>query len=130
MTVVTVEYIKKYINQLQSEVEADREMINQCFWTGTNTIRDLLDQLDEQDEWVSVNDRLPSDDEEVLTQAEDGIYNLFRYTEDLYKIDNYDFADCKNKKVGGFYGYDSEFGYFEVDDIVAWKPIEPFKSKE
>lgn len=41
------------------------------------------------------------------------------YSTDLYNVDDYDFKDKKG--VGGFYSYDSEWGYYEVKGVKAWQ---------
>lgn len=53
------------------------------------------------------------------------IMEVLRYCTDLYKVDDYDFYKYKGKKIGGFYYYDSEWGYCEVDGIVAWMELPP-----
>lgn len=43
------------------------------------------------------------------------------FSKNLYEVNNYDF--CNKKGISGFYGYDSEFGYFEYPNtVVAWMP--------
>lgn len=42
------------------------------------------------------------------------------YTDNLYKVDGYDFKD---KKRAGWYEYDSEYGYFELDNVKAWQEL-------
>ena len=47
------------------------------------------------------------------------------YATDLHKVDEYDFP----KHEAGWYNYDSEYGYYELDDVVAWMPSpEPYKA--
>jgi hypothetical protein len=45
------------------------------------------------------------------------------FATNLYKIDEYDF--CGRKNIKGFYDYDSESGYYELDwnDIMAYMPL-------
>ena len=50
------------------------------------------------------------------------------YSKNLYKVDEYDFYD---KRRPGWYNYDSEYGYYEQTDVIAWrKLIEPYKEGE
>ena len=42
-----------YINQLQNEVENGTASIEECFWTGTNTIKEML----QKGEWYQMTDR-------------------------------------------------------------------------
>lgn len=52
------------------------------------------------------------------------IYTLARYTNDLYKVDNFDFYNEKGKS--GFYYFDSECGYLMID-CMYWTEIIPPK---
>ena len=76
-------------------------------------------------EWISVDDRLPTEDGDYLT-FETTFTCKFRYqrvrhfAKDLEKVDEYDF---KGIKRAGWYAYDSEWGYYEVDDITHWMPL-------
>ena len=72
-------------------------------------------------EWTSVKDRLP----------EAGIYltcSLFYgkqtldirgFSKDRGKIDNYNMWGLG----AGFYDYDSECGYYPVDNVTHWMPL-------
>ena len=133
---VQLDQIKQMLDQLESRVEMlDRiekaETLDEGFkrvaWEIAEENHELRYKLDQLDEWIDVNDRLPSDREQVLVSDGNHIW-LMRYAEDLYRVDKYDFAEYKNQN--GFYDYDSEFGYYKFDGVVAWKPIKPFKSKE
>lgn len=44
--------------------------------------------------------------------------SISNFATDLYKIDRYDFNLRKGKH--GWYDYDSEYGYYELDGILAW----------
>lgn len=41
------------------------------------------------------------------------------YSLDLYSVDKYDFA---GEKRPGWYDFSSEWGYYEVNNVVAWMP--------
>jgi hypothetical protein len=45
---------------------------------------------------------------------------VFSYSSNLYKIDKYDF---KKSDGAGWYSYDSEYGYFKVNGIIAWDEL-------
>ena len=66
---------------------------------------------------------LPYDGQEVLIAIDLGIYYIATYSSKLKEVDEYDFTD---EDGDGFYEYDSEWGYFKFNDVVAWKYIEPF----
>lgn len=46
--------------------------------------------------------------------------DIIYYSLNLYQLDKYDFYD---KKRPGWYNYNSEFGYYEVSNIIAWSPL-------
>ena len=79
-----------------------------------------------QNEWTSVKDRLPEKDGQYLC-----VCSAFQYSspyiitswfsENLYKVDKYDFFNRKGKS--GFYEYDSEWGYFEHNNVTHWMPL-------
>lgn len=53
--------------------------------------------------------------------SSDSTYSIAHWANNLYKVDKWDF----NRKRGkaGWYDYDSEYGYFERDHIVAWAEL-------
>lgn len=81
--------------------------------------------------WVPVSERLPEVDGKYLTTIKvfGSNYNEIRsFANSLYKIDKYDFSD---KKGHGWYFYDSEYGYIEETNVIAWMPLpEPMKVGE
>ena len=83
-------------------------------------------------EWIPVNERLPEKGGDYLvtqkTSFSDYVYgSVASYALNLYDVDEYDFA---NKKHPGWYEYDSEYGYYEIDGVIAWMPLpEPHKAE-
>ncbi len=67
-------------------------------------------------------DGLPNRNGEYLTIVRGmfgNIYiDIYNFASDLYEIDNYDFVKRKGKP--GWYDYDSEYGYFEITNVLAW----------
>lgn len=43
------------------------------------------------------------------------------YADNLYTVDDYNFEDKKG--CSGWYKYDSEYGYYELDDVKAWQEL-------
>ena len=87
------------------------------------------EQLKQQ--WIPCNERLPEEKGYYLTaysymSGHIG-YNVSRFAKDLYKVDEYDFAEWKG--VSGFFTIDDEYGYVKVD-ALAWMPIEPWRGEE
>lgn len=76
--------------------------------------------------WISIKEHgYPKKDGEYLVTVEYKFNNNSRHIKessfatDLFKVDEYDFA-IENKGKCGFYDYDSEYGFFINDNIIAW----------
>lgn len=86
----------------------------------------------EQTRWIPVSERLPEKKGTYLVTQKatftDYVYiSVVGYAHNLHDVDEYDFAD---KKRSGWYEYDSEWGYRELDDVIAWMPLpEPYKAE-
>lgn len=82
--------------------------------------------------WIPVSERLPEKNGPYLVTQKatftDYVYiSAIGYAHNLYDVDEYDFAD---KKRPGWYEYDSEWGYQELDGVIAWMPLpEPYKAE-
>lgn len=75
------------------------------------------------DNWIPVTERLPKEDGEYLvTYSVYGtrLMRVLSYSNNLYKIDKYDFSRSDKK---GFYNFDSEYGYSKRNDVIAWQPL-------
>lgn len=83
--------------------------------------------------WILVSDKVPENRQECFVTlksniAGGNICEIATYATNLYKIDEYEFADKKN--TPGFYGFDGEYGYFEWSDVIAWQPLpEPYSAE-
>lgn len=76
-------------------------------------------------EWIPCNERLPKEDARYLVQMSYGIMRVLSWANILEKVDDFDF---RNEKHSGWYEYDSEWGYCEIYEVVAWMPLpEPYK---
>jgi len=80
--------------------------------------------------WIPVTERLPEPGGYLVCKKHDYGYGvhyslqIVSYTDNLNKIDKYDFPGKKNKRPGWF-DYDSEYGHFETgNDIFAWMPLQ------
>lgn len=80
-------------------------------------------------DWISVNERLPENDGQYLAVYQSPFGNISyitieNYSSDLYKVDDFDFYEYRGKKHYGWYGYDSEYGNYEVtNNITHWMPL-------
>ena len=88
--------------------------------------------LEQEPKWIPVWERLPEKRGDYLvtqkaTFTDYEYISVIGYALNLYDVDEYDFAD---KKRSGWYEYDSEWGYRELDDVIAWMPLpEPYKAE-
>lgn len=82
--------------------------------------------------WIPAKDRLP-DTEGCYLVTEKHSYgssvsnsiSIVHFTKDLKAIDEFDFY---GKSGEGWYVFDGEYGYIEVNNVVAWQPLpEPYK---
>ena len=82
--------------------------------------------------WIPISERLPEKRGDYLVTQKatftDYVYiSVAGYALNLHDVDEYDFAD---KKRAGWYEYDSEWGYFEIDGVIAWMPLpKPYKAE-
>lgn len=80
-------------------------------------------------EWISVKDRLPKEGGKYLCYIPDGkgYQEILGFAWNLEAVDEFDFY---HQNYAGFYGYDSEDGYFEYSDVSHWMPLpEPPKGE-
>lgn len=79
-------------------------------------------------EWIPVSERLPKEDAKYLVQMSYGIMRVLSWANILEKVDDYDFY---NEKHGGWYELDSEWGYCEMNGVIAWMPLpKPYERKK
>lgn len=80
--------------------------------------------------WIPVSERLPEKDGEYLVTVSFHFCGemVFKcsFATDLHKVDEYEFPEHKC----GFYGIDSEWGSYEINDVIAWMPSpEPYRKE-
>ena len=91
-------------------------------------LKDTVDELT-MTEWISVKDRLPSQDGYYLVAYKLDVipqrwhFNVYPFSLDLYKTDKFDFPRKKYKGKSGFYFYDSEYGNCENSRVTHWMPL-------
>ena len=78
------------------------------------------------DKWISVKDRLPEGGD-YLTCNDSKRLHIYSYAKNLSKVDKDDFYRVRR---GGWYDYDSEWGFCEVKGVTHWMPLpEPPKGE-
>ena len=100
------------------------ELIESARYWGSNTSEEIAENLIDngvtEQEWISVDDRLPEEDGKYLVwfgKSAFGQYaKVIRFAKDGDTVDTY---DLRNKKNVWFY-YDSECGYLACHNVTHW----------
>lgn len=92
------------------------------------TLREWVDIL-AQTRWIPVSEKLPEKDGYYLTTFVSFgsilLVDVISFAKNLKNVDHYDF----DKAEPGWYNYDSEYGYYKVNSVIAWMPLpEPYKA--
>lgn len=75
----------------------------------------------EQTRWIPVSERMPEKNGECLVTVSSFCGEIVfkcSFSTDLHKVDEYNFSE----HICGFYGIDSEWGFYEINDVIAWMP--------
>ena len=94
-----------------------------------NDIRENLDNIPTELDWIPCSQRLPEEDGEYIVTLRWGNYpnstDTLLFTNDLSSVDEVGYA---GEKRPGWYEYDSDYGCYEIDNVIAWmlRP-EPYK---
>ena len=48
-------------------------------------------------------------------------YGIYCWASNLYKVDHWDFG--KERGKSGWYEYDSEYGYYKIDNVLKWAEL-------
>lgn len=100
-----------------------------------NDIRENLDNISTEPVWIPCSERLPKEDGRyIITIDYSNPYinrdlgtgvEMAYFSTDLSSVGTHTFA---NERRPGWYDVDSEYGYYEVNGVIAWMPRpEPYK---
>lgn len=113
-------YIKIYADD-EPSVKAEK-LYQICGETQNREVAEWLKEYfpSAETEWIPVSERLPNEDARYLVQMSYGIMRVLSWANVLEKVDDFDFY---NEKHGGWYELDSEWGYCERNEVIAWMPL-------
>lgn len=78
-------------------------------------------------EWISVKDRLPNKNDDYLTARVTKWHSVsidvLSFALDLHKTGFCDFEDSNYIGMAGWYDYDSDWGYYDLDGVTHWMPL-------
>lgn len=94
-----------------------------------NDIRENLDNIPTENDWIPCSKRPPEEDGEYFVTLRWSDYpnsvDTLHFTNDLSSVDEVGYA---GEKRPGWYEYDSDYGCYEIDNVIAWMPRpEPYK---
>lgn len=73
--------------------------------------------------WISVKDRLPSDNGCYLVYCmsyRNALAFIAGFSTCLENVDEYNF---EGEKRPGWFNYDDEYGFYEIDGVTHWMPL-------
>lgn len=78
-------------------------------------------------DWISVKDGLPKKDGRYLCTiyhkySNLSFINVVNFANNLRDVDEFEFYNYTYNR-SGWYDYDSEYGNYEVEDVVAWMEL-------
>ena len=108
-------------NELIKALKYDREQYEKGYRDGLNA-----------DKWTPVNEPPKENGKYLVTRKLSKAFDLdiidvLSFNHNLFEVDKYEFA---GEERAGWYDYDGEWGYFEINDVTAWMPLpKPYKAE-
>ena len=122
--IINLENEKKFIKNKEHLSKEDYERIAEIE-IEIREIKKSGKDINVPAKWISVGERLPEDGQVCLVTTKgmlgDTYCEIETFANNFYNVDEFDFYDKKN--VSGFYIYNSEIGYYEDADVIAWMPL-------
>jgi hypothetical protein len=81
------------------------------------------------DKWYNAKTEHPKDNGRYLCVKKYNDYRscgIYEWAKCLAYVDNYDFEGMMHP---GWYSYDSEYGYYEIDNVTHWMPLPELPKK-
>lgn len=88
--------------------------------------------LEQEPAWTPVSEPPKDNGEYLVTRKlskkfDIDIVDILSFNHNLFEVDKYEFA---GQERAGWYDYDDEWGYYEMDDVTAWMPLpKPYKAE-
>ena len=70
----------------------------------------------------------PTEEGLYLIHTDIGVFDFAKYSKDLYKVSKYDFEGKHHR--AGWWKYNSEWGFYEVTDVICWMYIPAYEGSE
>lgn len=106
----------------------EQELCDKCIYStskGECQYDDIAKTIptEQESKWIPVTTPPTRNDRYFVTRKCLGktIVDIVSYSTDLYKVNKYEFYDKKNK--GGWWSSDSEYGSYEVNDVIGWQEL-------
>lgn len=75
--------------------------------------------------WIPVKEMLPDRNDKYLVVSDSPICRrilIASFAKDMDKVDEYAFS-LRGKNRPGWYDYDCDWGYYELDHVTHWLPL-------
>ncbi len=130
--VATMNCVTCPVDSIDKTAKAQQRCVTLMLAQAADAIEVLSKMETTTPRWISVEERLPEDEDARYLVASDfmsyGLWvSICYFTHNLESVDEYDFV---GERRSGFYFYDSEYGHIEKDDVRYWMPLpEPPKEE-